>query len=103
MVDLDQIEGFEWDAGNRGKNLKHGVADSEAEQVFLGEPLYLLEDPRHSATEVRYHALGRTGDGRLLHVTFTLRHDGRRLRVISARDMHRKERAVYEHKAKETP
>jgi uncharacterized DUF497 family protein len=32
---------------------------------------------------------------RLLHVSFTLRANGTRIRVISARDMHRKERKVY--------
>jgi uncharacterized DUF497 family protein len=42
--------------------------------------------------EVRYHALGRTNDTRLLHITFTLRVTGSLIRVISARDMHRKER-----------
>jgi uncharacterized DUF497 family protein len=41
-------------------------------------------------------ALGRTIDGRRLHITFTLRGDGKLIRVISARDMHRKERAHYE-------
>ncbi len=30
------------------------------------------------------------------HVTFTLRAEGTRIRVISARDMHRKERSFYE-------
>jgi uncharacterized DUF497 family protein len=103
VLDLDRIVGFEWDAGNRGKNLKHEVSDGEAEQVFFSHPLLLLQDVRHSGQEPRYHALGLTLDGRRLHVTFTLRDDGRRLRVISARDMHRKERAVYEAKAKETP
>ena len=101
MLDLDRVAGFEWDAGNRGKNLKHGVADGEAEQVFFSDPLLILADVRHSGRESRCHALGRTADGRCLHVTFTLRDDGRRLRVISARDMHRKERAIYEAKAKE--
>ena len=103
MLDLDRIEGFEWDAGNRGKNGKHGVTDGEAEQVFFGEPLLVLEDSRHSGTERRFHALGQTLVGRRIHVTFTLRDDNRRIRVISARDMHRKERAAYDTKAQENP
>jgi len=45
---------------------------------------------------LRYHALGRTLEERRLHITFTLREDGLLIRVISARDMHRKERSVYE-------
>jgi len=46
--------------------------------------------------ESRFHALGKTDDGRLLHITFTLRHYGKAIRVISARDMHKKERSIYE-------
>ncbi len=103
MLDLDRIVGFEWDSGNRGKNIRHDVSDGEAEQVFFSSPLLVLEDLRHSGRETRYHALGVTLDGRRLHVTFTLRDTGRRIRVISARDMHRKERAIYEAKAKENP
>ena len=40
--------------------------------------------------------LGKTLDGRLLHVTFTLRGDHTLIRVISARDMHHKEKSVHE-------
>jgi len=103
MLDFGRVAGFEWDAGNRGKNLKHGVTDGEAEQLFFSQPLFILADIRHSDRESRYHALGRTVDGRRLHVTFTLGDDGQRIRVISARDMHRKERAIYDAKAKDSP
>ncbi len=48
--------------------------------------------------EPRFHGLGETSAGRRLHLTFTLRFDGTKIRVISARDMHRKERATYEGK-----
>jgi len=44
VVDLARITGFEWDAGNRGKNLRHSVSDMEAEQVFFGVPLLILID-----------------------------------------------------------
>ena len=101
MLELGLADGFEWDDGNRGKNLKHGVTDREAEQVFFSLHLLVLEDHAHSAAERRFHALGRAADGRQLHVTFTLRGQGRRIRVISARDMHRKERAIYEAKVEE--
>lgn len=96
MVDLDQISGFDWDDGNARKNDKHGVSMAEAEQVFFNAPLLMLEDAAHSRVEPRLHALGRTDEGRRLHITFTLRQTGTLIRVISARDMHRKERAVYE-------
>jgi len=96
MIDLEKITGFEWDAGNARKNEKHGVSAAEAEQVFFNLPLFFASDSRHSQREARLHALGRTNDGRLLHITLTLRDAGRKIRVISARDMHRKERAAYE-------
>ncbi len=63
--------------------------------MFFNEPLLLLDDVKHSVNEARYHALGVTDDQRLLHTTFTLRAKGTRLRIISARDMHRKERKMY--------
>lgn len=96
MADFSKITGFDWDDGNARKNEKHGVSMAEAEQIFFNEPLLLLEDSAHSQDEPRVHALGKTDDGRTLHITFTLRKAGALIRVISARDMHRKERAVYE-------
>lgn len=97
MLHLDQISGFDWDDGNARKSEdKHGVGQSEAESVFFNQPLLLLPDPGHSATEPRFHALGHTHDGRHLYITFTLRARGSLIRVISARDMHRKERTIYE-------
>jgi len=99
MIELAAIEGFDWDDGNARKSLhKHGVSQAEAEQIFAGEPL-LVEDTGHSQVETRFQALGETIEGRQLHVTFTLRDDGKKIRVISARDMNRKERAYYEQKA----
>jgi len=96
MIDLSAIIGFEWDAGNARKNDKHSVSTAEAEQVFFNAPLLLLEDQAHSQAELRFHALGQTDDGRHLHITFTLRQSEALIRVISARDMHRKERSVYD-------
>lgn len=103
MINWAQITGFDWDEGNSRKNSeKHGVSQSEAEAIFFNEPLLVLEDSKHSQTEARLYALGETDDERLLHITFTLRHNGTLIRVISARDMHRKERAVYEQAKKDT-
>lgn len=100
MLDFAWIRGFDWDKGNERKSAaKHGVSQAEAEQVFFNEPLLVVEDPRHSMTEPRFHALGRSDDGRLLHISFTLRGGGRLLRVISARDMHRRERSRYAEEA----
>ncbi len=97
MIDLGEISGFEWDSGNSRKSAdKHDVSQAEAEQLFFNAPLLLLPDTKHSQKEPRYHALGQTDSFRALHVTFILREEGTLIRVISARDMHRKERAVYE-------
>jgi uncharacterized protein len=96
MTDLSKVIGFEWDEGNSRKNDQHGVSMAEAEQVFFNSPLLVLPDQRHSEAELRFHALGKTNEGRRLHITFTLRDAGQFIRVISARDMHRKERVIYE-------
>lgn len=99
MIDFGRIEGFDWDGGNARKNERHGVTQAEAEQVFFDLRLLLTPDPAHSAAEPRFHALGITVAGRLLHVTFTLRQDGTRIRVISARNASRKERTIHEQKS----
>jgi uncharacterized DUF497 family protein len=100
MISLADIHGFQWDQGNNRKSAdKHGVSQSEAEQVFFNQPLLLVADDRHSPVEVRFNALGKTDDSRCLHVTFTLRSHDRLIRVISARDMNRKERNRYEQDA----
>lgn len=97
MIDWKRIVGFDWDAGNARKSVdKHDVSQAEAEQVFFNEPLLTVVDMKHSINEQRVHALGRTDDGRLLHITFTFRDNETKLRVISARDMSRKERSHYE-------
>ncbi|MFO8153543.1 BrnT family toxin [Thioalkalivibrio sp.] len=97
VKDWSSISGFEWDAGNARKSAsKHGVSQAEAEQVFFNQPLLITPDIKNSQQETRYHALGRTDGRRPLHITFTLREDGKLIRVISARDMHRKERIIYD-------
>jgi len=102
MINWAELNGFEWDQGNARKSeTKHDVTRSESEQIFFNQPVLVLEDSRHSQTESRYHALGITDSARRLHVTFTLRNTGTLIRVISARDMHKKERTVYEQAKKD--
>ena len=97
MIDLDQITGFDWDAGNSRKSAdKHDVSQAEAESMFFNDPLIVVENARHSERERRFNALGKISQNRLLHITFTLRQNGTMIRVISARDMHRRERKAYE-------
>lgn len=94
-MDLARITGFDWDEGNARKNERRSVAIAEAEQVFFSAPLLFLEDAARSRNATRWHALGQTVADRLLHLTFTLRRESTAIRVISARDMHRKEREFY--------
>lgn len=97
MIDFEQIAGFDWDNGNGRKSTeKHDVSQAEAESVFFNDPLIIAEDARHSEAEQRFNALGKTNQHRLLHITFTLRRNGTLVRVISARDMNRRERKIYE-------
>jgi uncharacterized DUF497 family protein len=94
------IEGFDWDQGNRAKCEKHGVTLSEIEAVFRGD-VSVFRDPAHSIHEQRLKAIGRTGRGRMVCLVFTLRHRHGRLlvRPISARFMHKKEVSYYEKEA----
>ena len=102
MINWAELNGFEWDQGNARKSeTKQDVTRSESEQIFFNQPILVLEDSKHSQAESRYHALGITDSGRELHVTFTLRSAGTLIRVISARDMLKKERTVYEQAKKD--
>lgn len=94
-MNLNQFESFQWDEGNESKNwIKHEVSKFEAEQVFFNEPLLVFFDEKHSDEESRYYVLGKTDTERELMVVFTGR--GKQIRVISARDMSKKERKIYE-------
>lgn len=95
-----QFDGFEWDDANRDKNWRrHRVNWWECEELFFNLPLYVLSDFEHSEKENRYFAFGHTTAGRLLSVVFTLR--GTRIRMISARDMNKRERKFYIEKTEE--
>lgn len=104
MIGFEKIEGFDWDVGNERKSEdKHHVSQTEIEQIFFNIPIVVTPDLKHSQTEPRFHALGQTAAGRRLHVTFTLRFSGKKIRPISARDMHRKERRIYEEQTQTNP
>jgi uncharacterized protein len=91
---LGQCEGFQWDAGNSTKIWqRHHVTPAECEELFFNRPIVIGTDESHSEREERLYALGQTDRGRRLFVAFTFR--GRLIRIISARDMSRKERRAY--------
>lgn len=97
MFVLPEPVAFVWDKGNESKNFeKHSVAQQEIEETFFDPQKKLLQDKFHSGSEDRYILLGQTRQRRLLFVVFTIRN--RRVRVISARDLKKKERPLYEEK-----
>jgi len=91
---LAQLEGFEWDSGNSHKPAKHGVTVKEAEESFFDPGARIQDDTPHSQAERRWWLWGGTTHGRRLKIAFTVR--GRKIRVISARAMNKKERSFYE-------
>ena len=89
-----KITGFEWDNGNKNKNLtKHHVTDTECEEIFFDQNKKILKDIIHSQNEARYILLGKTKKERLLFLIFTIRKD--KIRVISARNLNNKEKHLY--------
>ena len=91
---LAECEGFQWDAGNSTKIWeRHQVMATECEELFFNRPLIVVSDEEHSAGEERFYALGQSDSGRPMFVVFTIR--GRLIRVISARDMSRKDRRIF--------
>ena len=98
MIDLSTVVGFEWDKGNKDKNwVLHRVAWFEAEEAFFHHPVLVYPDPQHSRAEERFYLLGQTATDRRLFVIFTIRE--RRIRIISVRDMSKKERKLYNEEA----
>lgn len=91
-IDKSVLE-FEWDEGNIGKNKKHNIEDKEAEEVFLDENKIIYKDVFHSQTEERFIIIGKTKNDRLLYVAFTERK--KKIRIISARDVNKKEVHFY--------
>jgi uncharacterized DUF497 family protein len=73
---------------------KHGISPEESEEVFLDENLKVLPDFKYSEKEKRLIALGKTFKGKILFVVFTIRR--KKIRVISARSVNKKERRYYE-------
>lgn len=86
---------FEWDSRKAAQNLaKHGVSFPDAATVF-GDPFsQTYYDPDHSVEEDRYLTFGVSSSGAFLVVSHTDRLG--RTRIISARQMLRRERVQYE-------
>ena len=83
------ISTFDWDEKNEEHISKHGVSIYEVEEVILFcEPLY------QRGREGKYIAYGVTEERRYLFMVFVIKDTGR-IRVITARDMNRREKSYY--------
>ncbi len=90
---------FVWDEGNIDKNVvAHGIANDQAEAVFFDPKKKIFKDTVHSGREERLRIIGKTKGKRLLFVVFTIRKGN--IRIISARDINRKEVHLYEEKTR---
>lgn len=86
---------FDWDKGNKDKNIKkHGIINEDAESVFLDSISLLAEDLKHSKFEDRFQIIGKSEHNNLLSIFFTIRKE--KIRIISARKMNTKEKNIYE-------
>lgn len=86
---------FIWDEGNIDKNwMRHKVTNRECEEVFFDKNKKIAKDIFHSKKEKRYILLGKTKKDRLLFTIFTIRN--KKIRVISSRNINKKERSLYE-------
>ena len=86
---------FEWDNKKAKVNAKkHRITFQEAATV-LGDPLAItFHDPDHSINENRYITFGLSRFNRLLVISHTERKN--KIRIISARQMTKRERKIYE-------
>lgn len=95
MQEKESFFEFEWDKANLSKSyFEHGVLPKETEEFFLDNESIVLSGIEHSKKEERFIIFGKTVHKHNLFVVFTFRQD--RIRVISARKMHKKEVLKYE-------
>jgi len=86
MIKIKKPIKFQWDKGNKDKNWQeHKVTNKECEEVFFDENKKIYKEKLHSKKE------------RLLYTFFTIRN--KKIRIISARNINRKEKYLYEKKA----
>ncbi len=98
IVDLPEPLEFEWDEANKNKIwLKHKLSAEECEEAFSTEQIFRQADELHSDKENRYILIGNTKKSKKIFIIYTLRKN--KVRVISARNMHKKEQNFYEKEA----
>lgn len=86
---------IEWDSVKAKSNQKkHQVSFLEAASVFHDPLAVTGDDPDHSVGESRFITFGVSSSGNLLTISHTYRDD--KIRIISARQATKGERAIYE-------
>jgi uncharacterized DUF497 family protein len=89
MAELD----FEWDEAKNAANIKnHGIDFLDAALIFENPTIEAIDD-REDYGEVRYNALGLSGE-MVLHVVYTWRGENT-IRLISARRANRHDAKKY--------
>ena len=73
---------------------KHNVENNEVEEPFFDRKRVIFKDILHSEKEDRFILIGKTKKKRLLYTVFTMR--GKKVRIISSRDVNKKEVQMYE-------
>ncbi len=83
------IQAFDWDGRNEDHIAEHGVSIFEVEEAMVFQkPFY------QKSREGRYVAYAVTENGRYLFIVFIIK-DKRKIRVITARNMTKKEKRYY--------
>lgn len=84
-----RIHDFNWDEKNEDHIAGHGVSAFEVEEaILLSKPFY------QRSREGKYVAYAITEEGRFLFIVFAIKGRGL-IRVITARDMTKKEKRYY--------
>lgn len=85
---------FEWHEAKNNSNIaKHGLSFQEAKHVFSDGKRRIVLDKKHSAHEKRYFCIGKTRQGSVATVRFTIRNG--HIRIIGA-GYWREGRSIYE-------
>ncbi len=94
MDEWDEL--FDWDESNEGHVARHvarhGVEPYEVEEALL-DPEQVSGDAFNVGTETRDAVIGKTDDGAILFVVYTIRN--KKVRPISAREATDKEKRRY--------
>ena len=83
IIHRDRGYTFEWHIKKELESIKkHGIPFGKAIEVFSDPKIIHVEDDKHSSEENRLYAIGKTLEGKIITVRYTLR--GSTIRVFGA-------------------